>query len=504
MQPSAPGGAPAAASLCGPSGPLDPSVETLRAALVRVIPREAQAVLAVFLRQLSVPGKGEGRLPGSAGDPPSPSRTVTRALDFKGIDVEVLAAFDKPVWRALDALARQRGMVLGSAQALPDGVEIRGVSGRAYFRDSAAFLKEAKSLQSRSVSVLDTPQSDSDDESADEVDYQTHQDVIETSLNLTAEFPDESGAIACRHLTADWILRRQAHLAALAHPKPLDKPTAVDEESPARFSFAPIASSGLIAENLSKFAYEAFEDRIMSLHCRRSIVHLSRLSDFVKDQFATLEGGQNRHFLCATLNHAMGIELRCKPAEGGGRRYVLSFYDPNRTVTSRRIVFDSLDEIALDVRDLLSQAYLQAYFGVSPDDWAALLFEAAPAVPGESKARAESTAQSTHYTPQAAGQGCAPAEMFYRALWGEERDLEAFLHARVLLASSDSASNLRRLQGSPGGAVPSALQAALQSGHHGVAKAMIRAAEAAVRDGRLTADDFQVFVQSGQAAWPAE
>ncbi|MFY7914038.1 MAG: ShET2/EspL2 family type III secretion system effector toxin, partial [Rubrivivax sp.] len=414
------------------------------------------------------------------------------------------AAFDKPVWRALDALARPRGMVLASAQEMPGGVEVRGVAGRAYFRDSAAFLKEAKSLQSRSVSLLESPQSESDDESVDEVAYQTHQDVIETNLNLTAEFPDESGKIACRHLTADWILRRQAHLAAPSYPKPSEKPAAVDEESPARFSFAPVASSGLIAENLSKSAYEAFEDRIMSPHCRRSIVHLSRLSDFVKDQFATLESGQNRHFLCATLNHAMGIELRCKPAQGGGPRYVLNFYDPNRTVTSRRIGLDSLDEIALDVRDLLSQAYLQTYFGESPADWAALLFEVAPAVPGESKARAESTAQSAHYTTQAAGQGCAPVEMFYRALWGEERDLEAFLHARVLLAASDSASNLRRLQGSPGGAVPSALQAALQSGHHGVAKAMTSAAAAAVSDGRLTAEDFQVFVQSGQAVQPAE
>ncbi len=187
MQPASPAGALVGPSVSGSPDLLDPSVQTLRAALVRVIPREAEAVLGEFLRQLSLPREGEGRLQGGVEDKASPSRTVARALDFMGVNVEILAAFDKPVWRALDALARQRGMVLASVQTMPEGVEIRGVSGRAYYRDSAAFLKEAKSLQSRSVSILESPQRESDQKSVDAVDYKTHQDVVKTKLNRIAQ-----------------------------------------------------------------------------------------------------------------------------------------------------------------------------------------------------------------------------------------------------------------------------------------------------------------------------
>ncbi len=520
VQPAALSSASHGGVLYDPPHPPGPGVAALRSALERVVPEHAKEVLDQLLKLLGSSDSGPGITPAgwaSARGGPGDARAVVQVLNLKGFDEEVLAAFDKPVWRSLDALARQRGMVLPLPGDLPDGVEIRGISGRPYDRDSVAFLRELKSLASRQVAVLrDTKavqeRTDSEETDVSGIEFESHSDVVDANLNGQAEFSDGSGPVWCRHLAADWIIRRRAHLAAQARPSQqaegkFQAPAGSGDSPGKRFSNVSLSSPGLIAANLASSVKDFLENSLFGTRTERSIVHLSAFTDFLHKQFEGMEIGQYRHYLLAVQGHVMSVELRCKPDGVGGPRYVMSLYDPNRTVTSRRVEFNALGSVRCDLQEMLPGVAFESYFGKRPEDRAGLFIHVEDWM-GQLDAKAGDKQAGdkrviSYYPGRNRALGCAPAEHWYRVFSGDGEDIHRFLESQVLLKSSSSAENLCRLEGRSNPQTPSTLLVARQEGHSYLVEQLLRAASNALADGRLTSEDYQRFLLGGQEPSPS-
>ncbi len=468
--------APFSPSPAVPSVPEDPGVTALRSALNRVVFDDTEDVLKDLLDCLGPAGKPvEGVTAGG--------RKVARVLNLEGVSVPYLAVFDKSVWRALADLAARRGFAMPPQAALPSGVEILGVPGRSYFRGHQdlvegddGLLKVIDSLRERQVAST------------------------ERCLNLVAKFPESDSPIACRHLALDWIARRQAHLAGY----PGGESKTMEGKSSSRFTNLKVSSQEELQKNVLPTTEGQFHRIAADREKSAAIVYLSQLSDFFKQEFSSLAPGQHRHFLLVSTNHAMAVELRCKERAASSPCYVLNFYDPNRTVTSRRMVFERPESVSLLAADLIPRERdLATYFGDIPKDRVGLFCRLAD--PSDPASLAQRKAALVVHRPASGLTSCAPREVWLRARYGLAQGMDAFMESQVLCDKGDPQANSVRLDGRAPEEEYSALMTAILSGNFDIARSMVEAAQAAFGDGRLTVhgllDFLRPMTRDGKAAY---
>lgn len=460
----------------------DPALAKLRSALEGALYYESDDVDEVYTSLLSILG-GTGTAKGVTAS----GRSVAKVLSLDSIQTPYLACFDKLVWCALADVAARRGFVLPPEATLPSGVQIRGISGRPYFRDHRDLVSRGNGLFGIATSLADR-----------------QVNSVNFHLNGTAHFTDSKAPIVCRHLALNWIARRQAHHTG--HRLSDGETKAAETKSSRRFTNFAVSSVQGIQDNVPASTEAAFQGIAADRSKSAAIVYLSQLSDFLKQEYSSMAPGQNRHFCLVSTNHAMAVELRCKEDEVSGRSYVLNFYDPNRTVTSRRMVFKSPEDVSVAAQHLIpAEAWVSGYFGATEKDRVGLFIRMTdPAdAPG---AKPPQPVLAVH-RPTGDPAACAPEEVWLRARYGLAQGVDAFMESRVLSASSNHKANYARLDGrSTGdGRDESACLTAIMFRNFDIAKSMVEAAQAAVGDGRLTGNELVDFLRpiraDGRAAY---
>jgi len=74
-----------------------------------------------------------------------------------------------------------------------------------------------------------------------------------------------------------------------------------------------------------------------------------------------MELGDVRHFLVVSDNHAMALELQYKANKSLKPQYVVNFYDPNKTITHKRVTIGDPNQLAGE--NIANRLRVDIYFG---------------------------------------------------------------------------------------------------------------------------------------------
>jgi len=173
-----------------------------------------------------------------------------------------------------------------------------------------------------------------------ESESKAHTRTLITHFNAKATFtaPTQASgtAIVCRHLVVGWLRERYIYQ---------DDKRLFSGDQLARFSYTNFASAEKISEQITADDEEVL-DNIKFNSTRNYLVGLDRLSIFLMEQLKAMKIGDVRHFVVSSGGHAMALELQYKANESLKPQYVVNFYDPNRTVTHKRVTIGDPNQLA--------------------------------------------------------------------------------------------------------------------------------------------------------------
>ncbi len=142
--------------------------------------------------------------------------------------------------------------------------------------------------------------------------------------------------IFCRHLSVAILKAYQEYINDKnAEDKIAQKLTTTYQEL--------FGDVGKITNNVGSEHDRAYYNLLFKAQENHIVGH-SQLGKFSKDIFSKMEMGDRQHVLFTTGNHAMAIEYSAKKNDIGEKEYAMKLYDPNNTLTHRRIVSDNLDK----------------------------------------------------------------------------------------------------------------------------------------------------------------
>ncbi|CAN7400743.1 ShET2/EspL2 family type III secretion system effector toxin [Trinickia sp. LjRoot230] len=171
-------------------------------------------------------------------------------------------------------------------------------------------------------------------------------------LNAKARFDGTGKKIVCRHLSTDWVHKIQAHRARRTTERFAD------------WWAQQRSDEAKIEQSVSVHTDQRF-DEILRHSPEEAHVGLEQWGKFLRDEFDRLKVGTRKQCMVVTKTHVMAIELLVT-RDAVGKRYTVTFYDPNNTLNRARIVEDSLDEIERwSARTFLTDSNVSAYFGAS-------------------------------------------------------------------------------------------------------------------------------------------
>jgi len=173
------------------------------------------------------------------------------------------------------------------------------------------------------------------------------------SLNGKASF-DNGQRILCRHLAPWWLLRQWT----LEHPQARFVFNGADMSQPCRDKrerYRDIASPEQIQQTLPPEFEDYYKQIAYQSSAEKFFVSDGKLGAFARAEFERLltqwsaDPGQahSSFFAVYTNSHMMGLQLKLKPAKDGlPPKFVMCFYDPNRTLTHARMLSYDLDRVA--------------------------------------------------------------------------------------------------------------------------------------------------------------
>ncbi len=316
---------------------------------------------------------------------------------------------------------------------------------------------------------------------------QAFEHLSRVALNGQVTFRDSAEPIMCRHLAIDHARRMWEHRRLPPPPGGGARPRLDYKALSATEPLQAVMPTDLEAR------FDDFTRRSRENH----LVAVPRWDDFLRSQLSAIKPGQDRQFLVLSYNHVMHLELQVKPRPGDARDtdWVVTFYDPNRTATHRRVVLDpSPDRPCTLVSLLPTEQRLADYFGSDPTQGVALLMRAADdtfdshnPVSGEAQARPLRT--------DCAGDLCSAQELFLRLMFGLHAGLIPRLHTTLGDSRISSSDLLALLQAKDEDGTP-ALFMALQQGHEEAAHVVLGAALQAAAAGRIAPPGLRTLLQA--------
>lgn len=185
------------------------------------------------------------------------------------------------------------------------------------------------------------------------------------NLNGKATFPSNGRPISCRHLATDHVRALQAQSAS---------------RQVQRFADAWIERRGSarkIAMSVRPETEERYDELLHHAPDDYLVGH-GQWGAFMRTRFASLRPGMQKHYLVVTPLHAMSLDLAVKNVDGA-LRYCATLYDPNDTLTRRRIVEDDLDQVGRWQADTWIDGFaIFAYYGRPSPNAAPSIFIAVP------------------------------------------------------------------------------------------------------------------------------
>jgi hypothetical protein len=185
--------------------------------------------------------------------------------------------------------------------------------------------------------------------------YRSGKHADHKDLNIKVDFKDSDKPIACAPLAAKWLLQR------MGNGNKSDYGIFRDENA--------------IRDNVTKDvldAYFAMYDHAAANHLMPNgefgAMAANYFREMEKEPPAADKTERAMHMLALSEDHAMGIELKRRFADGK-TSYVLHVYDPNSTNGDKRIALDDLKAVEkLDFEALLPLGASSAYWGDKPEN----------------------------------------------------------------------------------------------------------------------------------------
>lgn len=165
------------------------------------------------------------------------------------------------------------------------------------------------------------------------------QNLMLINTNCKAEFPDavddlthlSDRRIVCRHITI-WVLEqwRKLHAGAL-------------QGSVSQQVYQRLATPGSVSEHVLPWTERVFRATWAQ---RAAAAFISAgFGSALRSQFERMAPGTSRQLMLTTTDHAMALQLHIEPMSPRGsqvrNRYVMTFFDPNRTVIDRTLALRS-------------------------------------------------------------------------------------------------------------------------------------------------------------------
>lgn len=222
------------------------------------------------------------------------------------------------------------------------GVQITNLKGRHYLRvdrtdhpDIAAYLKDLAETQA-------------------------------IDLNCQVPFKGTTDLIVCRHLA----------LAALYHRLKHEAASGTASAGPTRWTYQNFSSAERIQATVDPQWEQAFA-LVLTGATRNVLVHLSRLNDFLQQEFEAMSLGTTRYFQLASPTHVMSVRLRLKQQPGEEPVRVFELADPNSSGTHVRkaVTHPAALQVDLDAVLAASGQTVSHYFGQDAAGQMALLQE---------------------------------------------------------------------------------------------------------------------------------
>lgn len=281
----------------------------------------------------------------------------------------------------------------------------------------------------------------------------------DVNLNCEAHFEADAEPIVCRHLAVAVWQARSEYLQTKTAGQPID-----------RFSYEKFSDIEKIQKSVPA-STEALYDAVTARSSRHHLVLASRWGDFLDPQFKSLKPGGHRHLLVLSHTHVMLAELQVKQRESGVSYRVLMFYDPNQTITHRRVVLDEASTQRIALGDFLPEDGLADYFTANPEQCLAHVIELDPAfLSGQDTAQRVDT-KSHRSDTSLAPELLTPYELRLRSCYGLFEGLEDRLGQALARCNPQQAFELLEGHDEEG---ESALAAALVNGHTRVVEILVK------------------------------
>ncbi|BBE10226.1 Putative enterotoxin [Mycoavidus cysteinexigens] len=180
--------------------------------------------------------------------------------------------------------------------------------------------------------------------------------ILKNNLNLLHKSKENSFEIACRHLAYNEIILEQGHIEEKESGGQL-----YERKSDNRYFHL---SEGGIESEIT-LEHEIGYNKIVNEATENYVVGHTQWEEFLKDQFPDITPDSPKQMLMVSGNHVMAISLSTKNATHiKPKQYIIEFYDPNDTLTHKRIIMDNFDKLGgMGINDLMQEESIRTYYG---------------------------------------------------------------------------------------------------------------------------------------------